>query len=59
MLVFKQENVESLASSHCRGHMFDPCTAHQKFPSAIKHLKATLGAFSLVLSSVVAVYYKS
>jgi hypothetical protein len=28
MLVFKQENVESLASSHCRGHMFDPCTAH-------------------------------
>jgi hypothetical protein len=39
--------------------MFDPCTAHQNLSKQIKHLRATLGAFSLVLSSMVAVYYKS
>jgi len=36
--------------------MFDPCIAHQNFSNKIKHLKATLGAFSLVLSSMVGVY---
>ena len=37
--------------------MFDPCIAHQNLSNKIKHLEATLGAFSLVLSSMVTAYY--
>jgi hypothetical protein len=48
-----------LAFSHCRGRKFETCIAHQKIPNEIKHLEETLGAFSLVQSSMVRVYYFS
>ena len=45
-----------LAFSHCRGRKFETCIAHQKIPNEIKHLDESLGAFSLVQSSMVQVY---
>ena len=59
VVVFKGEKGEILAFSHCRGQKFETSIAHQKFPNEIKHLEETLGAFSLVQSSMVWVDYFS
>ena len=59
VVVFKGEKGEILAFSHCRGRKFETCIAHQKIPNEIKHLEETLGAFSLVQSSMVRVDYFS
>ena len=39
--------------------MFDPCITHQKLVNKIKGLEAILNPFSMILSSIGPVYYKS
>jgi hypothetical protein len=39
--------------------MFDPCIAHQNLVNEIKDLEAILDPFSMILSSIGPVYYKS
>ena len=39
--------------------MFDPCITHQNLVNEIKGLEAILDPFSMILSSIGPVYYKS